>query len=121
LRGTIGLEDAKKRVMATRVSGTVIKAEGQRAGTANRGMMIIVGLGLMRDSVIGTGRDLQVATPTATVSGIAIGKGKEDNLLALGERVKLQSFWWLKLKYVNFDFDYQEWRRSPLTCLNSIF
>jgi len=50
-----------------------------------------------------------------------IFKGKEDNLLALGERAKLQSFWWLKSKYVNFDFDYQEWRRSPLTCLNSIF
>jgi hypothetical protein len=50
-----------------------------------------------------------------------IFKGKEDNLLALGERAKLQSFWWLKSKYTNFDFDYQEWRRSPLTCLNSIF
>jgi hypothetical protein len=46
---------------------------------------------------------------------------KEDNLLALGERVKLQSFWWLKSKYTNFDFDYQVWRRSPLTCLNSVF
>ena len=46
---------------------------------------------------------------------------KEDNLLVLGEMVKLQSFWWLKSKYTDFDFDYQEWRRCPLTCLNSVF
>jgi len=32
-------------------------------------------------------------------------KRKEDNLHALGERLKLQSFWWLKLKYATFDFD----------------
>jgi len=46
---------------------------------------------------------------------------KEDNLLALGERVKLRSFWWLKSKYATFDFDYQLWRQSPLVCLNSEF
>jgi len=46
---------------------------------ANRSMMIIVGLGLMRDSVIGTGRDLQVTTPTATVSGIATGMRVHDH------------------------------------------
>jgi hypothetical protein len=32
----------------------------------------------------------------------------------LGERVKLQSFWWLKSKYANFDFDYQIWRRCNI-------
>jgi len=48
-------------------------------------------------------------------------KGKGDNLHAISERVKLQSFWWLKSKYATFDFDYQLWRQSPLACLTSIF
>ena len=39
----------------------------------------------------------------------------------LCENVKVQSFWWLKSKYVTFDFDYQLWMRIPLVCLNSVF
>jgi hypothetical protein len=41
---------------------------------------------------------------------------KEDNLQALSERVKLQSYWWFKSKYVLFDFDYQLWRLNPIFC-----
>jgi len=36
-----------------------------------------------------------------------IFQSKEERLQVLGERVKLQSFWWLKSTYVTFDFDYQ--------------
>lgn len=48
-------------------------------------------------------------------------QGKEDMLQAICERIKLQSFWWLKSKYAIFDFDYQLLRQSPLVCLLSIF
>jgi len=46
---------------------------------------------------------------------------KEEQLQAVCERVKLQSFWWLKSNYATFIFDYQLWRRSPLACLTYVF
>jgi len=46
---------------------------------------------------------------------------KEDKLQAICERVKLQSFWWLKSKYVIFDFDYHLWRQSHLACSMTVF
>jgi len=46
---------------------------------------------------------------------------KEEQLQAISERVKLQSFWWLKSKYVTFDFDYQLWRQSLVACLMYVF
>ena len=32
---------------------------------------------------------------------------KQENIQTLCERVKLLSFWWLKSKYITFDYDYQ--------------
>jgi len=46
---------------------------------------------------------------------------KEGQLQAISERVKFQSFWWLKSKYITFDFDYQLWRQSLVACLMSVF
>ncbi|GAU19616.1 hypothetical protein TSUD_383110 [Trifolium subterraneum] len=31
----------------------------------------------------------------------------------LAEKVKLQTFWWLKSRYISFDFDYSVWRQQP--------
>ena len=33
-------------------------------------------------------------------------KHKEDHLLSLCEKVKLQSFWWLKSRFITFDLNY---------------
>ena len=41
-------------------------------------------------------------------------------LTGLLEKVKLQTYWWLKAKYMTFDFDYPFWRQNPLCC-NFIF
>lgn len=35
-----------------------------------------------------------------------------DHVEALLERVKLQTFWWLKANYILFNFDYPIWRQS---------
>ena len=45
---------------------------------------------------------------------------KEENLQAFCERVKLQSYWWFKSKYVLFNFDYQLWRLNPIFCLTTV-
>lgn len=42
-----------------------------------------------------------------------------DHLEALLERVKLQTYWWLKANYIMFDFDYPYWRKNPLACLQT--
>jgi len=36
---------------------------------------------------------------------------------SLSEKVKLQSFWWLKSTYVAYDLDYHFWRLNLITCL----
>lgn len=41
-------------------------------------------------------------------------------LVALAEKVKLQTFWWLKANFILFDFDYPSWRRQPLVCLQAV-
>ena len=43
-----------------------------------------------------------------------------DHLEALIERVKLQTYWWLKANFVTFAFDYPFWRQNPLCCLQII-
>jgi len=43
-----------------------------------------------------------------------------DHLDALLERVKLQTYWWLKANYIMFDFDYSHWRKNPLDCLQTV-
>jgi hypothetical protein len=45
---------------------------------------------------------------------------KSDQLVALAEKVKLQTYWWLKSHYVLFDFDYPYWRLNPLSCIQAI-
>ncbi|XP_024634465.1 uncharacterized protein [Medicago truncatula] len=42
-----------------------------------------------------------------------------DQLEVLLERVKLQTFWWLKANYILFDFDYPYWRKNPFLCLQT--
>ncbi|XP_024626821.1 uncharacterized protein [Medicago truncatula] len=42
------------------------------------------------------------------------------HLEVLLERVKLQTFWWLKANYILFVFDYSYWRQNPLPCLQTI-
>jgi len=49
-----------------------------------------------------------------------IFQNKSDQLVALAEKVKLQTYWWLKSHYVLFDFDYRYWRLNPLYCLQAI-
>jgi len=46
---------------------------------------------------------------------------KEENLQTLCEKIKLLSYWWLKSKYVTFDFDYHYWRLHPQQCLLFVF
>jgi hypothetical protein len=41
-------------------------------------------------------------------------------LETLAEKVKLQTFWWLKSYYILFDFDYPFWRLDPLSCLKAV-
>ncbi|GAU13302.1 hypothetical protein TSUD_42560 [Trifolium subterraneum] len=36
-----------------------------------------------------------------------------DPIEKLAEKVKLQTFWWLKSRYIYFDFDYSVWRQQP--------
>lgn len=43
---------------------------------------------------------------------IRIFQNKYEHLQTLLERVKLQSFLWLKLNVI-FDFDYHVWRLNP--------
>jgi len=45
---------------------------------------------------------------------------KMDQLEGLEDKVKLQTYWWLKSYYVLFDFDYPFWRLNPLCCLQAI-
>ena len=49
-----------------------------------------------------------------------IFQNKSVQLETLAEKVKLQTFWWLKSHYVLFDFDYPYWRLNPLCCLQAI-
>jgi len=49
-----------------------------------------------------------------------IFQNKCDRLHALLERVKLQTYWWLKAYYILFTFDYPFWRQHPLHCLQAI-
>jgi len=49
-----------------------------------------------------------------------IFQNQSDHLEALLERVKLQTFWWLKANYVMFHFDYPYWRNNPLLCIQSV-
>ena len=37
-----------------------------------------------------------------------------DQLGGLLEKVKLQTYWWLKANYIAFNFDYPFWRHNPL-------
>jgi len=50
-----------------------------------------------------------------------IFQNKEEIIQALCERFKLQLFWWLKLKYVTFDFNYQFLRLNPNLCFLLLF
>jgi hypothetical protein len=45
---------------------------------------------------------------------------KSDQLETLTEKIKLQTYWWLKAHFVLFDFDYPFWRLNPLCCLQAI-
>jgi hypothetical protein len=40
-----------------------------------------------------------------------------DQLTGLLEKVKLQTYWWLKAHFMAFDFDYPFWSQNPLCCL----
>ncbi|GAU46642.1 hypothetical protein TSUD_246690 [Trifolium subterraneum] len=43
-----------------------------------------------------------------------------ESIDKLAERVKLQTFWWLKSSYVLFDFDYLGWRQNPWSCFQTV-
>ncbi|GAU48354.1 hypothetical protein TSUD_267790 [Trifolium subterraneum] len=43
-----------------------------------------------------------------------------DTLETMAEKVKSQTYWWLKLCYVLFDFDYSQWRQNPLACFHAL-
>jgi hypothetical protein len=45
---------------------------------------------------------------------------KMDQLVALVQKVKLQTFWWLKAHYIMFDFGYLFGRSQPLVCLQVV-
>jgi hypothetical protein len=45
---------------------------------------------------------------------------KADQIGTLAEKVKLQTYWWLKSCYILFDFDYSFWRLNPLCCLKAV-
>ncbi|GAU20019.1 hypothetical protein TSUD_273540 [Trifolium subterraneum] len=57
-----------------------------------------------------------------------IWKDRNDRIFQMGndsgvtllERIKLQTYWWLKSHYVLFVFDYPFWRLNPLFCLQAI-
>jgi hypothetical protein len=49
-----------------------------------------------------------------------IFQNKEENIQTLCERVMLLFFWWLKLKYVAFDYDYQFWWLNPILCFSTV-
>lgn len=44
---------------------------------------------------------------------------KVELLQTLLERIKLQSFLWLKSSHATFDFNYLHWRLNPRLCLMS--
>jgi len=41
-------------------------------------------------------------------------------LQPLTERIKLQTFWWLKSNFVTYDFDYLFWQLNLLPCLKVV-
>jgi len=41
-------------------------------------------------------------------------------LTGLLEKVKLQTYWWLKANYMTFDFNYPFWRQNPLCCFQAV-
>ena len=43
-----------------------------------------------------------------------------DQLTGLLEKVKLQTYWWLKANYITVDFDYPFWRQNPLCCFQAV-
>ena len=45
---------------------------------------------------------------------------KEYHLLSLSEKVKLHSFWWLKLRLVTFKFHYLFWRINLISFLSVV-
>lgn len=36
------------------------------------------------------------------------------------EKVKIQTYWWLKAHFILFDFDYLFWRLQPLCCQEAV-
>ncbi|GAU42359.1 hypothetical protein TSUD_350250 [Trifolium subterraneum] len=49
-----------------------------------------------------------------------IFKSVHESIDKLAERVKLQTFWWLKSSYVLFDFDYLGWQQNPWSCFQAV-
>jgi hypothetical protein len=49
-----------------------------------------------------------------------IFQNRSDQIETLAEKVKLQTFWWLKSHYTLFDFDYSFWRLNPLCCMQAL-
>ncbi|GAU17363.1 hypothetical protein TSUD_232390 [Trifolium subterraneum] len=49
-----------------------------------------------------------------------IFKAGQDSLEAMVEKVKFQSYCWLKSCYVLFDYDFSFWRQHPLNCCQAI-
>ncbi|XP_024636174.1 uncharacterized protein [Medicago truncatula] len=49
-----------------------------------------------------------------------IFQNQVEHLEALFERVKLQTYWWLKADFITFAFDYPFWRQNPLHCLQTV-
>jgi hypothetical protein len=47
-------------------------------------------------------------------------RAAHDSIESLAERIKIHSFWWLKAKYVLFDFDLSAWQQNPLSCCRAI-
>ena len=43
-----------------------------------------------------------------------------DHLESLLERVKLQTYWWLKANFILFDFGYPFLRQNPFCCLQAV-
>ncbi|RHN49776.1 hypothetical protein MtrunA17_Chr6g0450221 [Medicago truncatula] len=48
-----------------------------------------------------------------------IFKHQEDFIHHLLDKIKLQSYWWMKATHPNFAFNYYMWWLNPLLCLGS--
>ncbi|GAU47519.1 hypothetical protein TSUD_138910 [Trifolium subterraneum] len=89
-----------------------------------------VSLGGHAEQFAGVGGNSKTSRNLFTIIWVlfVIWKDQNDRIFQMGndsgvtllERIKLQTYWWLKSHYVLFVFDYPFWRLNPLFCLQAI-